>query len=128
VLQIAVAFQDLIKIVARLSHTVLELVHLVFDLLQMTKGCQRRFVYGRASFKVNVLGKQPQAHTARSDEVTAVGSFFAVEQTKDSGFAGAVAADESHVFAGIYLQRGATQNILSGVGFVNIIETEKHMA
>ena len=34
-----------------------QLMHFVFDLLQTTKGCQRRFVNGGSFFEMDVLGK-----------------------------------------------------------------------
>ena len=66
VLQIAVARQDFFQIIAGVSHAMLKHVHLVFDLLQPAKRRQRRFVYGRTRFEVNVLGQQPEFHSTRA--------------------------------------------------------------
>ena len=120
VLQIAVALEHFLKIGIRLGHAMLKLVHLVFDLLQVTESGERRFVNGGAGFKVNVLRKQTQTRPTRTNHLTSVRRFFSVDETKDGCLAGAVASYQSHVFAGIYLQRRATQNILRAVGLVNI--------
>jgi hypothetical protein len=119
-LQIAVASQNLLQIVAGIAHTVLELMHLVLDLLQATKGRQGRFVHSRAFREVNVLGQQPELKTARPNDISAVGSDLFGDQMKDCGLAGAVAADQPDVLAGIYLQAGAAQDILRPVRFMNV--------
>ena len=71
-LQIAVALENLFQIVAGVSHAMLELVHLVFDLLQMTKRRERRLVDRRAGLEVNVLVQQAELHAARAHHVAAI--------------------------------------------------------
>ena len=61
VLQIAVAFENLVEIVAGVGHAMLQLVHLMFDLLQAAKRSERRLVNRRAGFEVNVLVQQDRA-------------------------------------------------------------------
>ena len=50
-LEIAVTLQNLFQIVAGLRHAMLELMHLVLDLLQVAKGGERRFVHGRPGLR-----------------------------------------------------------------------------
>jgi hypothetical protein len=45
-LQIAVALENLFEIVAGIGHAMLELVHLVFDLLQTSERSEGRLVNG----------------------------------------------------------------------------------
>ena len=45
-LQITVASQNFFEIITRIAHAVLELVHLVFNLLQAAECRQGRFVNG----------------------------------------------------------------------------------
>ena len=119
VLQITVAFEDLFQIVSRVGHAVLELVHLMLDLLQATKCCERRLVNSRASLEVDVLVQQAQLHATRAHNLAAIGRFLTTDQTKDRALAGAVSTDQSDVFSGIYLQRRATEDVPSSVGLMN---------
>ena len=47
-LQIAVTLEHLFQIVTHFGHAMLELVHLMFDLLQTTESRECRFVHGRS--------------------------------------------------------------------------------
>jgi hypothetical protein len=79
-------------------------VHLVFDLLQATERGQRRLVYRRAWFEVNVLVQEAKLHVARAHYVAAIRCFFTSDETKDRALAGAVSTNEPNVFAGVHLE------------------------
>ena len=104
VLQIAVALENLFEIVAGVCHAMLQLVHLMFDLLQTAKRSQRRLVDRRAWFEVNVLVQQAQLHVPRAHNVATIRCFFTSDETKDRALAGAVSTDQSNVFAGVHLK------------------------
>jgi hypothetical protein len=72
VLEIAVAFENLLEIVAGIGHAMLQLMHLVFDLLQTSKGGKRRLMNGRTRLEVNVLVQQTKLHSARTYDVTTI--------------------------------------------------------
>jgi glycerol-3-phosphate responsive antiterminator len=112
VLQIAVLLEDLFQIVAGVGHTMFEVMHLVFDLLQPAKRAERRFVDGRTGFEVNVLRKQSELQATRAHNVSTVGRLFLSDQLEDGGFARAVAAYQTDVLTRIDLERSAPQNIL----------------
>jgi hypothetical protein len=95
-------------------------MHLVFDLLQPTESGEGRLVDRRSGFEVNVLVQQAQFHSARAHNVATVRRFITSNKPKDRAFAGAVPAYQSHVFAGIYLQGRASQDILNTVRLMNI--------
>ncbi len=118
-LQIAIALEDLFQIVAGVCHAMLQLVHLVLDLLQTTEGSERRFVDGRAGLEVNVLVQQAELHSARAHDVTTIRCLIPSDETEDRALAGPVAADEPDVFTRIHLQRSAAQDILGAVGFID---------
>jgi hypothetical protein len=98
----------------------LELVHLVFDLLQPTKRSERRLVNRRAGLEVNVLVQQAQLHSARAHHVATIRCLITSDETKDRALAGAVSAYQSDVFARIHLQRRAAQDVLNAVRLMNI--------
>jgi hypothetical protein len=50
----------------------LQLVHLVFDLLQMAKCGECRLVDRRAWFEMNVLVQEAKLHVARAHHVAAI--------------------------------------------------------
>ena len=50
----------------------LEFVHLVLDLLQMAKCCQRGFVNRRAGFKMYMLSEQAKTNAAGANYVASV--------------------------------------------------------
>jgi hypothetical protein len=127
VLKIAVTLQNLFEIVTRISHAVLELVHLVFNLLKSPERAQRRFVNCRSRFEVNVLGQKTELQRAGARDFTAIGCFITSYEPKDGRLAGAVATDKPHVLARINLQARATQHVLRAVGFVNVCETKQHL-
>jgi hypothetical protein len=45
-LQVAITFQYFLQVGTHFGHAMFQLMHLMFDLLQMTEGSQRRFVNG----------------------------------------------------------------------------------
>jgi hypothetical protein len=98
----------------------LQLVHLVLDLLQTTKRSECRFMDRRARLEVDVLVQQAELYSARAHNVTAIRCLIASDETEDRALASAVAANEPDVFTGVHLQRGAAQDILSAVGLMNI--------
>src|SRR5262249_34864671 len=102
-LQIAVALEHFLEIIAGFRHAMFQLVHLVFDLLQTSECGESRFMNGRAWFEVNVLVQQPEFYAARANHVTAISGFLSSNETKDGALAGAVATDEANVLAGVHL-------------------------
>jgi hypothetical protein len=95
-------------------------MHLVFDLLQASKGSKRRLVNGRTGFEVNVLVQQTKFHSTRTHNITTIRGFITSDETKDRALAGAVAAYQANVLTRIYLKRRAAQDILNTVRFMNI--------
>ncbi len=124
-LQIAIALQNFFQI-AGFSHAMLELMQLVFELLQMAESRERRLVHGRTRFEVNVLGEQPQFQAARAHHFAAIRRGFIIDQAKDRRLAGAVAPDQPDVISRIDLQRCAAQNVLRAVGFVYVGKAKQH--
>jgi len=108
------------------GHAVLKLVHLVFDLLQPSKRCQRGLVHGRAGFEVNVLGQQSKFQASRAHNFTPIRRLFLGHQPKDRRLSGPVSSDQTDMLAGIDLERGAAQDILRSIGFENVGKTEEH--
>ena len=58
----------------------------------------------RTGFEVDVLVQQAELHVTGADDVAAIRSVIASDETKDRALAGAIATDKSNVFARIYLQ------------------------
>jgi hypothetical protein len=67
-----------------------------------------------------MLGQQSKLERARARDFTAIRSFFAGHQTKDSRFAGAVSPHKTDVLARVNLERSAAQHILRAIGFIDI--------
>src|SRR5437667_8315271 len=105
----------------------LKFMHLVFELLQMAEGRERRFVNGRTRFEVDVLGEQAQFQVTRAHDFTPIRRGFIIDQPKDRRLAGAVSSDQSDMLARIDLQRCAAQNILRAVGFVYVSKAKQHL-
>jgi hypothetical protein len=97
----------------------LQLVHLVFDLLKPAKRSKRRFMDRRAGLELNMLVQQSQLDAARTDHVAAIRCLLTSDETKDRALSGAVSTNKSYVFSRIHLQRGASQDILNTVGLMN---------
>ena len=104
VLQIAVALENFFQVVAGVRHAMLQLVHLMFDLLQTTKRGERRLVDRRARFEMNVLVQQAQLHAARAHHVATIRCLFTSDEPKDRALAGAVSTYKSNVLAGVHLE------------------------
>jgi hypothetical protein len=81
----------------------LQLVHLVLDLLETPEGRERRLMHRRTRFEVNVLIQQTQLDAARAHDVAAVRRLVTANETEDRALAGAVSTYKSYVFSGIYL-------------------------
>jgi hypothetical protein len=79
----------------------------MFDLLQTTKRRQGRFMHRRSRLEMDVLVQQSELHSTRADHLASIRCLFTSDETEDRAFAGAVATDQSDVFAGIDLQRRA---------------------
>jgi hypothetical protein len=97
----------------------LELVHLVFDLLQTAERCERRFVDRRTGFEVNVLVQQAELDAPRTHDIAAIRRLVTSDETEDRTLAGAVSTYKSDVLSRIDLQRRASQHVLSAVGLMN---------
>src|ERR1700754_4633061 len=103
-LEVAVAFENLLEIVAGVSHAMLQLMHLMFDLLQTPEGCQRRFMNRRTGLEVNVLIQQTQFHSTSAHNISTIRRFITSDETKDRALTGAIAAYEPNVLTRIHLQ------------------------
>ncbi len=97
-----------------------KIVHLVFDLLQASEGGKRRFMHRRSFFKMNMLRQQTKFQSARAHNFAVIGRLLAGHEAKNCCLAGAISTDQTHMLAGIDLQRRAAQNILNAVGFMNV--------
>jgi hypothetical protein len=92
-----------------------ELVHLMLNLLQATERSEGRLMNSRAVFKLYVLVQESESNSFRAHDVASICGFFARHETKDGSFARTVATNETDVFTGIYLQRGAAQDVLHAI-------------
>jgi hypothetical protein len=96
----------------------LQLVHLVLDLLQPAKRGERRFVNRGTGFEMNVLVQQAEPQAARAHYVATIRRLITSDETEDRALACAVPAYKSDVFAGIDLQGRASQHVLNSVGLM----------
>jgi hypothetical protein len=96
----------------------LELVHLMFDLLQTTESRERRLMDRRAGLEVHVLVQQTELYAAGANNVAAIRGVFTSDETEDGALAGAVSAYQSGVLSRINLQRRASQHVLSAIGLM----------
>jgi hypothetical protein len=78
-------------------------MHLMLNLLQMTKGGERRFVHGRAWLKMDMLCEESKTNAASANYFPLVGCFFTAKQPKNSGLPSAVATDKTDMLTGINL-------------------------
>jgi len=81
----------------------LELVHLVLYLLEMTERRESRLMHRRPLLKLYVLVQETESHRSRSDDVAAICSFISGDETKHSTLSRAVATHKTNVLAGVYL-------------------------
>jgi hypothetical protein len=81
----------------------LELVHLMLDLLKTTERRKRRFMDRRARFEMNVLVQQTQTQATRAHDVAAIRRLVSADETEDRALTGAVSTYKSDVFSGIDL-------------------------
>jgi len=89
-LQIAVTLENFVELVAGIGHAMLKIVHLVFDLLESTKGSECRLVDRRTRLEMNMLVQQSQLQTTSAHDVAAIGSLVTPDKTKDRAFARSV--------------------------------------
>ena len=102
-LKITVTRQHLIEVVTGIRHTMLKLMHLVFNLLKMTEGSQCGFVNRRSLFEMNVLCEQAKLEAAHAHDFATIGTFFSVHLTEDRRLAGAITTDQTDMLARIDL-------------------------
>ena len=69
---------------------------------------------------MNMLIQKTQADAARFYYVAAVRRFFCAYQSKDCALAGAISSYKSDMFAGVDLQRGASEDVMSPIRLVYI--------
>jgi hypothetical protein len=81
----------------------LELVHLVLDLLEPAECREGRFMDRRARFEVNVLVQEAQPKTTRAHDVTTIGRLVTADETEDRALTSAVSTYKSDVFSRINL-------------------------
>jgi hypothetical protein len=82
-LQIAVALENLVEIIRRFGHAMFELMHFVFDLLQVTERRQRRLVDSGTWFEMNMLREQAESNALGFDDVAAIRLLFVIDETED---------------------------------------------
>src|SRR5688572_33425512 len=97
-----------------------QLVHFMFDLLQVAKGSESRFVHCGARFKMHVLREESQLHSPRTHDIAAIRRLFTTDQPKNCRLASATPAHQTDMLAGIYLEGNAAQNIVRAVRFMNL--------
>src|SRR5436309_2856268 len=61
VLQVAVSREHRVEVFRRFGHAMLELMHLMFNRLELTEGRERCLVHGRALLEVNVLFEESES-------------------------------------------------------------------
>jgi hypothetical protein len=93
----------LIKIVNRFAHAMLEDVHLVLNLLEMSKRSQRRLMDRGPGFKVNMLGEQTETQASGTYDFTAIRRLVVINQVKDRCLTRAVAPHEPDMLTRIHL-------------------------
>jgi hypothetical protein len=98
----------------------LQLMHLVFDLLQTSKRRERGLVNRRTRLEVNVLVQQTQLYSTSANDVATVCRVLASDETKDRALPGSIAAYKPDVLTRIYLQGCASEYVLSTVRLMNI--------
>jgi len=101
-------------------------MHLMLELLQMAKRCERGLVHGRAQVEVDMLREQSELESTGTRDFTAIGRLFFGYQAKNRRFARAIASDQTDVLARIDLKRRAAQNVLRAKGFVNVGKPKQH--
>src|SRR6185503_7009994 len=75
---------------------------------------------------MDVLREQAEFQSSGAYYFTLIRSLFFRDQSEDRRLARAVPSHQANMFAGIYLQRSAAQNVLRAVGFVNVGEPKQH--
>jgi hypothetical protein len=83
---------------------VLEFVHFVLDLLEMTECSERRFMNSGARFEFYMLVEKTKSNRFRSHHIAAIRSFISGDETKDGALSSAVATYKTDVLSRIYLQ------------------------
>jgi hypothetical protein len=56
-----------------------QLMHLVLNLLQVSKGGERRFMHRGTGFKIHVLGQKTKAHIACAHDVAAIRRLLVID-------------------------------------------------
>ena len=74
----------------------------------------------RSSIEMYMLLEQTRFQPPGSYDLATIGRFLAINEAKDRCLARTIATHEADVLAGVYLERGAAQNILRAVRFVDI--------
>ena len=67
---------------------------------------------------MNVLVQQAEPQAARAHDVAAISRLITPDETEDRALARAVSTYKSDVFAGIDLQRRASQHVLYPIGLM----------
>jgi hypothetical protein len=75
----------------------------MFNLLETAKRSQRRFMDRRARLEMYVLVQETQTNATRAHDIATICRLVISDETEDRALAGAVSADKSDVFSGIYL-------------------------
>ena len=101
--------------------------HLFFHRPDLGEHIQRFVAHAQFTFKGWLLFEQTYAKPAKQDNFSAVGFFLPGDEAKDCRLAGAVAADEPHPLTRIYLKGDRPQDFGRTVGFVDVVEPEKHL-
>jgi len=81
----------------------LELVHLVLDLLETPKRGERRFMHRRTGFEVYMLVQEAETKPTHAHDVASIRRLVATDETEDRALAGAVSTYQPYVFSGVYL-------------------------
>ena len=75
---------------------------------------------------VEMLADVADGHPGRADDLPVVGLFLLEEQAEQGRLAGAVAADQPDVLAGVVLPRDALEDVVRAVAFLDVVEAVEH--
>ena len=112
----------------RVREIVLDGAHLPLDAQHLGECGLDEIEQRHPRLGVEVLSDMADGHAVRADDLPVIGLFLLQEQAEDRGLAGAVAADEPDVLAGVVLPRDALEDVMRAVTFLDVVEPIEHCA
>ncbi len=116
-LDLAEARQDLVHVVGaiRIRHRLVEPFELVVQRADAAAAGNRFVEHAAAGHLLDVLSKVANGQALGNGDVPLVRCLFSRDHPEERGLAGAVRADEAHLFARIELERGIDEKDLPAV-------------